>query len=132
MNRVPDLGASQSAVCGKCRAPLERFKGPVTVDDATFERLLGSDRPVIVDFWADWCGPCHMMAPVFEQLAAERSDLLFAKIDIDRNQQTAGRYRVSSIPTLIFFSGAAERGRLVGAQGRGQIEQAISRYFGSR
>ena len=84
----------------------------------------------VVDFWAAWCGPCRMIAPVIEELALSRSDVRFAKLNVDENPLTASRFGVQSIPVLIFFKDGVERGRLVGAAPRQRIEAAIQQYLG--
>lgn len=91
-------------------------KKPVEVNDGNFRReVLKSDVPVLVDFWADWCAPCKMVAPVVEKIAREYSDeVKVAKLDVDENQSTASRYNVMSIPTLIIFEDGKEKDRVVG------------------
>ncbi len=91
-------------------------------DDDFEERVLGSELPVLVDFWAPWCGPCHAIAPVVEEIAAEhRGRLRVAKLDVDENPSTARAYGVLGIPTLILFRDGRELGRIVGARGKGTI-----------
>ncbi|WP_181775546.1 thioredoxin [Amycolatopsis pittospori] len=90
----------------------------VTVTDKTFvDDVLTSDKPVLVDFWATWCGPCKMVAPVLEEIAAENGEkLTIAKLDIDANPNTARDYQVMSIPTLILFQGGKPVKQIVGAK----------------
>jgi thioredoxin len=132
-NRVPPLGSGKAAVCGKCKTPLtagaDGHGQPVELSDATFDATIGDGGKYVVDFWAPWCGPCRMIAPILEQLAAERTDVRFAKINVDDNQRTSGRFGVQGIPLLVFFAGGQERGRLVGAHPRPNIEAAIRQYL---
>jgi thioredoxin len=128
-NRVPDLSDGKTAVCGKCKAPLIEGAHPVTVTDSDFREQIASGSTV-VDFWAAWCGPCRMIAPVLEQLAGERSDIKFAKLNVDENPRTAQSFHVQGIPLLVFFKDGVERGRVVGAVPKAQIEAAIRQYLG--
>ena len=96
---------------------------PKTISDDLFEdEVLKSDTPVLVDFWAEWCGPCHMIAPHVKQIAAEQEGALkVAKLDIDNNPVTPGRYRVMSIPTLMLFKDGEVVARIVGAMPKDRI-----------
>ena len=100
----------------------------VTVTDATFaDEVEQSDRLTVVDFWATWCGPCRVIAPILEQIAAERADeVKVAKLDVDENTRTATRYNVRAMPTLLFFKGGKVVGQIVGAVPRAHIESAIA------
>jgi thioredoxin 1 len=93
----------------------------------TFEsEVLQSDKPVIVDFWAEWCGPCHAVAPVLDRIIEERGDeLKLVKVNIDEEQELAQRYGVASIPTMILFRDGAPAAAAIGAQPKGAIERSL-------
>jgi len=107
-------------------------EGISTLTDATFdETVKGSDSPVVVDFWAEWCGPCKMIAPALEEIASEHEGKLsVAKLNVDDNPDTARRFDVMSIPTLLVFQDGAPVKRLVGAKGKGQLLQDLSEFIG--
>jgi len=103
---------------------------PTTLTDATFdEEIAGSAEPVLVDFWAEWCGPCKMIAPVLEEIASEHDSLRITKLNVDDNPDAARRYGVMSIPTMIVFKDGQEAKRLIGAKGKGQMVQELSEYL---
>jgi thioredoxin len=104
---------------------------PITVTDASFKAdVLESTRPVLVDFWAQWCGPCRAVAPVLEQIAAENADrLTVAKLDVDANPLTARQYQVVSIPTLIVFKGGQPVARIVGARGKSALLSDLTDFL---
>src|ERR671931_2016454 len=90
------------------------------------EEVLQSDKPVLVDFWAEWCGPCHAVSPILERIAAEREDeLKLVKVNIDEEQELAMRYGVQSIPTMILFKDGEPAAAAIGAQPKGSIERAL-------
>jgi thioredoxin len=136
LNRVPENAAGKTVVCGKCKSPLPAGDGDghpvtltVTLTDGSFAGAIGSGS-YVVDFWAPWCGPCRMIAPILDQLAAERRDVRFGKLNVDENPRTAAAFNARSIPLLVFFKDGSERGRVVGAVPRGHIEAAIKQYLG--
>jgi thioredoxin 1 len=103
----------------------------IKVTDQDFEeKVLQSSTPVLVDFWADWCGPCHMVAPVLEEIATEKSEkLTIAKLDIDENPDTARRYGILSIPSMLLFVDGVEKRRLIGARGKSQILSELQEFI---
>lgn len=121
-NRVPDERLADGGSCGKCKSPL--FTGqPVELDATSFDQHVGrSDIPVVVDFWAPWCGPCKMMAPQFEQAARMLEPRVrLAKVDTEAEQQLGAQFGIRSIPTLALFSGGREIARQPGAMGAQEI-----------
>ena len=96
------------------------------VSDSNFQaEVIESDGPVLVDFWAPWCGPCRVVAPVLEEIAAERADLRIVKLNIDENQQTAANFQVLSIPTLILFKGGQVAKKVIGAYPKKRLEAEL-------
>ncbi len=115
-NRIDARRAADGPKCGACGTPLILDR-PILLDDATFDRVIGgTDLPVLVDFYADWCGPCKMMAPAVEELARTSvGRALVAKLDTDASARTAGRFQIRGIPTSIVFRGGKEAKRQTGA-----------------
>ena len=103
----------------------------VTLTDSTFdEEVKSSDEPVLVDFWAEWCGPCKMIAPVLEEIADDSAGKLrVGKINVDENLELARRFEVMSIPTLILFKDGEPQHRIIGAKGKGQLLQELEAFL---
>ena len=96
------------------------------VTDSTFQaEVIESEKPVLVDFWAAWCGPCRVVAPVLEEIASERDDLRIVKLDVDANQQTAANYDVLSIPTMILFKNGQVAKKVIGAYPKKRLESEL-------
>jgi thioredoxin 2 len=121
-NRVPAARLAEDPICGRCGQALLAGE-PVELTDANFEAVTGkTDLPVVVDFWAPWCGPCRMMAPAFEQAAAQlKGRALLVKVNSDDNPRTAARFGIRSIPTLVKLDHGQETHRRSGALPAGQI-----------
>lgn len=131
LNRVDLARAADGPKCGACGKAIALDR-PMRLTDAEFDRVVAdSPVPVLVDFYADWCGPCKMMAPTLDQVARERAGrALVAKVDTDANPMLARRFRIASIPTLIAFKGGAEVARELGALPRQRLDALIDRAAG--
>jgi len=101
----------------------------LTATDATFTGIVNGDKPVLVDFWAEWCGPCRMVAPILEELADEHDTLSIAKLNVDENPQVAMQHDVMSIPTLILFQHGVEKKRLVGARSKAALLDELAEFI---
>jgi thioredoxin len=132
-NRVhPERLAAGKALCGQCKTPLTAADTkPLTITDVNFAaEVEGSPLPVLVDFWAAWCGPCRMIAPAIEQLATEfAGKAKIGKLDVDANQRTAARFGVQSIPTLIIFKDGKEADRIVGGNSKEAMAQRLQKFL---
>ena len=117
-------------MCGRCKKPLS-VHTPVTVTDATFSaEVERSPLPVLVDMWAPWCGPCQMIAPIIEELAAEMAGRLrVAKLNVDENPATAGRFEIRGIPALLVLKDGREVDRIVGVQPKAEITRRLERVI---
>jgi thioredoxin 2 len=130
VNRVvrTKIEAGMLPRCGKCKELLSMAKEPVIVTDETFENEVEkSPLPVLLDCWAPWCGPCRMLSPTLDQLAEEKAGIIkFAKLNVDENPQTAMKFGIMSIPTMLIFKDGEIADRLVGVQPKAAIEQRLA------
>ena len=103
----------------------------ITATDAAFNDVINGDKPVLVDFWAEWCGPCRMVGPIVEEIAGEYPEKIsVAKLNVDENPQTAMEYDVMSIPTMIVYQDGVEKRRIVGARPKAMLLQELADYIG--
>jgi len=126
VNRVPEARVGDDPTCGRCKKKLFPHE-PFTVTDASWDALvLRAPLPILVDVWAPWCGPCRVVAPVIAEIASERAGkMVVAKLNSDENPQTASRYRIESIPTLMVFRGGQPVERIVGALPKPALDQRL-------
>lgn len=130
-NRLPPATPGRRPVCGKCKAALIDGGGPAVVTDNTFaSEVEKSSMPVLLDLWADWCGPCHMLAPTIDQLSSEMAGRVkVAKLNIDENPAVANRFGVQSIPTLLVLKNGREVDRLIGVQPKQEIVRRLEKVL---
>ena len=134
-NRIDDRAQSLQPVCGKCGQKLPVFAAaasaakPLTVTDATFaSAVLQADRPVLLDCWAPWCGPCRMIAPIVDQLAAESAGrYVIAKLNTDENPGISAQFRIDAIPTMLLFNNGKLVDRIVGMQPKQALQALVEK-----
>ena len=124
-NRIPEQRDHTQAKCGKCQQPVYQAS-PIALNNDTFYPFVERNHlPIIVDFWASWCGPCQSMAPIYDRVATTTDSILFAKVNTEQAQQIAGDAGIRSIPTLIFFHRGQEVDRVSGGLSEPQMKQWI-------
>ncbi|MEC7119657.1 MAG: thioredoxin TrxC [Pseudomonadota bacterium] len=129
-NRFPDERLGEQPSCGRCQAKLLPTY-PIALNDQTFDYYLqNTDLPIVVDFWAEWCGPCQMMAPQFAQAAAQMPLVRFVKVDTEQARQVSAQHAIRSIPTLMLFQGGREVARQSGAMRAPQLLAWLKQAIG--
>ncbi len=130
VNNIPQKESYKKANCGKCKKSLLETK-PIELTEANFDEVIvNSDIPIIVDFWAPWCGPCKMMGPNFEKSATKFPlKVLYAKVNTENEQQIGARFGIRSIPTLIVFKDSKEVHRVSGALDENSLNKLVSQFI---
>ena len=125
VNRVPETRMNDEPICGRCGAEL-MARSPVALSSDRFASFIGqSELPVVVDFWAEWCGPCKMMAPQFEAAAQLTPGVRFAKVDTEAHPEISAAQGIRSIPTMVLYAGGRERARRSGALSAAELNRWI-------
>jgi thioredoxin 2 len=128
LNRLPPSRIDEKPICGTCKSSL--LLGPIDADQTNFQEILTSTKlPIIVDFWAPWCGPCKIFAPTFQASAAKYGEeILHVKVDTEANPAIGQQYNIRSIPTLAIFKNGSEIERIFGALFPAELNQLITRF----
>ena len=130
-NRV-DEENNRKPLCGKCKNPLiiQQANAPIHLSDATFDNfILKSNKPVLVDFWANWCAPCRLLAPTLESFASSQHSIIVAKLDTEMNPLIASKFQIFSIPTMILFQNGQEVKRIQGAVSLQTLENELNPWI---
>ncbi|MEB3754295.1 thioredoxin TrxC [Acinetobacter sp. MD2(2019)] len=128
-NRVPEEKLAASPQCGQCHAALLPAE-PIELNEQNFSHFIrNSDLPIFIDLWADWCGPCKMMAPHFAQVAAQNPQVIFAKINTETSPQLSQAFHVRSIPTLVLMNKTNEIARISGALRSAELQQWLDQHL---
>ena len=128
-NRVPEEKLSSQPACGQCHQSLISLK-PIDLDEKNFSNFVSnSDLPILVDLWAEWCGPCKMMAPRFAEVARTNPQVVFGKIDTEANPRLSSAFNVRSIPTLVLMNKTTEIARISGALRANQLQEWLDQQL---
>lgn len=131
-NRVPKEKLAESPTCGQCHQALIPL-APIELNEQNFSSFIThSDLPILIDLWAEWCGPCKMMAPHFAQVAKQYPNVVFAKINTEENPRLSSAFNVRSIPTLVFMNKTTEVARVSGALRSSELQQWLDQQLASK